>query len=199
MTDAAATSDPAGARILAAAAARFAHEGFERTRLADVARDAGLAVGTIYLRHHDKAALLAAVLAGLEGRFATAMDAPDIWAVPWPARFAAVFAAVFELAMRDGSARHLMALSPYAGAEGWRRGDRIRAVIARHVSQGQAEGRFHTDLEPSFVAAITFGMVDGAMEAVMANTDLGPDGAVRHLAQAAERWLCLPPEGGISR
>ncbi len=51
-------------RVLAAARRRFVSEGYRRTRLADVARDAGVAEPTIYAIFGSKPALLAAVIAG---------------------------------------------------------------------------------------------------------------------------------------
>ena len=55
------------ARIVEAALDRFAVEGFERTRLLDVARDAGIAKGTIYLYFPTKAALFEGVVRSLLG------------------------------------------------------------------------------------------------------------------------------------
>lgn len=50
------------ARIVEAALARFLSEGFERTRMLDVARDAGLAKGTLYLYFPNKEALFEGVV-----------------------------------------------------------------------------------------------------------------------------------------
>jgi len=55
------------ARICAAALARFLSDGFERTRMLDVARDAGLAKGTLYLYFPTKEALFEGVLTQLLG------------------------------------------------------------------------------------------------------------------------------------
>ncbi|MGL6208756.1 MAG: TetR/AcrR family transcriptional regulator, partial [Paracoccaceae bacterium] len=68
--------DPRADRIIAAGKARFASDGFEKTRLSDVARDAGVAVGTIYLRHPGKTELLVAVLSSVEQGFVAAMEDP---------------------------------------------------------------------------------------------------------------------------
>jgi AcrR family transcriptional regulator len=54
-------------RICAAALNRFLSEGFERTRMLDVARDAGLAKGTVYLYFPTKEALFEGVLTQLLG------------------------------------------------------------------------------------------------------------------------------------
>ena len=58
--------DPRLTRILAAAATWFTTDGFEATRIADVAHLAGVAVGTVYLRYPGKGELLAGVLAQAE-------------------------------------------------------------------------------------------------------------------------------------
>jgi AcrR family transcriptional regulator len=50
------------ARLVAAAAARFAHQGFDGTSLAEVCRDAGLSAPGLYLYFADKAALWAAAI-----------------------------------------------------------------------------------------------------------------------------------------
>ena len=55
------------ARICASALNRFLTEGFERTRMLDVARDAGLAKGTLYLYFPTKEALFEGVLTQLLG------------------------------------------------------------------------------------------------------------------------------------
>ena len=47
-------------RILASARKRFRHYGFKKTTMQEIARDAGVAVGTLYLHLKDKRELLAA-------------------------------------------------------------------------------------------------------------------------------------------
>ena len=55
------------ARIVEAALARFLSDGFERTRMLDVARDAGLAKGTLYLYFPTKEALFEGVVSLMLG------------------------------------------------------------------------------------------------------------------------------------
>ena len=52
-------ADPIGARLLEAAAAVFAEQGYAGTRVAEIARRAGLTTGAIYSRYRGKAELLA--------------------------------------------------------------------------------------------------------------------------------------------
>ena len=54
-------------RIIEAALARFLSDGFERTRMLDVARDAGLAKGTLYLYFPTKEALFEGVVSLMLG------------------------------------------------------------------------------------------------------------------------------------
>jgi AcrR family transcriptional regulator len=52
-------ADPIGARLLQAAAEVFGEQGFAGTRVAEIARRAGLTTGAIYSRYRGKAELLA--------------------------------------------------------------------------------------------------------------------------------------------
>ena len=58
-------SDPSLRRIFAAALTLFGRHGFQRTSMADVAREAGMARATLYLRFSDKKALFEALAASL--------------------------------------------------------------------------------------------------------------------------------------
>ncbi|HEX7133295.1 MAG TPA: helix-turn-helix domain-containing protein [Iamia sp.] len=56
------TTDPLGARLLAAAIEVFAERGYDRAGVAEIARRAGVTTGAIYSRYAGKAELLAAAL-----------------------------------------------------------------------------------------------------------------------------------------
>jgi AcrR family transcriptional regulator len=74
MTDPSATThahDPEKRRrLIAAAAAAFARIGFAETNVDGIARDAGVAKGTVYLYFQNKRALFLAVLSELQRRLA---------------------------------------------------------------------------------------------------------------------------------
>jgi len=57
--------NPTRRRILAAAQKRFAGRGYRHTGIADIAREAGVAAGTLYRYFDDKEALFRAVVQGL--------------------------------------------------------------------------------------------------------------------------------------
>ena len=58
-------SDPGPKRVLAAALTLFGRHGFQRTSMADIAREAGIARATLYLRFPDKPALFEALASSL--------------------------------------------------------------------------------------------------------------------------------------
>ncbi len=59
------SSEPGLRRVLAAALTLFGRHGFQRTSMADVAREAGIARATLYLRFPDKASLFQALASSL--------------------------------------------------------------------------------------------------------------------------------------
>ena len=59
------SSDEALRRILTAGQTLFGRHGFQRTSMADIAREAGIARATLYLRYSDKRALFEALAAML--------------------------------------------------------------------------------------------------------------------------------------
>ncbi len=58
-------SDIAAKRLLAAALTLFGRHGFQRTSMADIAREAGIARATLYLRFTDKPALFETLASSL--------------------------------------------------------------------------------------------------------------------------------------
>lgn len=86
-------------RILAAARKVFASEGFEGTTIADVAREAGVASGTVYLYYASKLHLFAALyeqLFAVIGSAITTEDAPPDMPGGTRARVHSVFTACRE-------------------------------------------------------------------------------------------------------
>jgi AcrR family transcriptional regulator len=148
-------------RILAAAAELFTERGLEPS-LDDVARHAGVGVGTVYRRFPDKASLADALFdKRIDALVALAEEAqaePDAWA------------ALVSFLERSGemlvSNRGLRQILMFA-AEGHDRGicarDRMRPAIERLIERAQADGQVRADLRPTDVPMIEF-MVAAAAE-----------------------------------
>ena len=148
-------------RILAAAAELFTERGLEPS-LDDVARHAGVGVGTVYRRFPDKASLADALFdERIDALVALAEEAqaePDAWAalVSFLERSAEILA----------SNRGLRQILMFA-AEGRDRGicarDRMRPAIESLIERAQADGQVRADLRPTDVPMIEF-MVAAAAE-----------------------------------
>ena len=148
-------------RILAAAAELFTERGLEPS-LDDVARHAGVGVGTVYRRFPDKASLADALfderIDALVALAEQAQAEPDAWAalVSFLERSA-------EILVSNRGLRQILMFA----AEGHDRGicarDRMRPAIESLIERAQADGQVRADLRPTDVPMIEF-MVAAAAE-----------------------------------
>lgn len=172
-------------RILAAARHSFAAWGFEATTMGAVAREAGVAVGTLYLRAPTKEALLGRVLEQLEAELARVMEEAAATTPAWADRFPAVFGALLRAVAAMPDLPRLMGLAHHVGPRG---PGPIRAWIAGFLRAGQAAGALRP-MEPELAAAMAFGLVEGAMAAHAERPGRPAEETVAALADAARRWL----------
>jgi len=82
--------------ILDAARELFARRGYEETTIAEIARDAGVAVGTVYLYFQNKHDILVGVCVGLNAEIAQVIQSPTILALPLPQVPRAIIEATFR-------------------------------------------------------------------------------------------------------
>ena len=177
--------------ILNSARKHFAENGFEATKLAHVASDAGVAVGTIYLRYDGKAELLNGVLDDVDASFCDAMDTPEIWSKPFPERFQAIVSAMFATAQAEEHFAELMALSSYSDQALCHHKRRILTKIEEHVQDGVKRAELRDDADVAIVARMAHAMVEGAMREWMANPDRNLDDTIAHIVDAYERWMLV--------
>jgi len=156
------TDSPAQTRkteaILDSAKAHFAEYGFEATRLSEVAKDAGVAVGTIYLRYDGKAELLSGVLQQAEQSFADAMDAPGIWRTPLPGRIGFWVRAIFVAASKEENLSQLIALSSYAAKSGKHDKSQVLGMIEAHMRDGVDRSELRGDVDLVLAARMAHGI-----------------------------------------
>ena len=167
-TRAASTDAPPGPKrdaILRAAIDIFAERGYFNAQVADVARAAGVAAGTVYLYFRSKDDLLVSIFErsmreGLAGSRAAIADLPDP-----PERLRRLarghlarlgsdrnLAIVFQVELRQStkfmerfSSTHLR---DYLG------------LIREAIADGQRDGLFRTDINPTSAAKMMFGALD---------------------------------------
>ncbi len=152
-------------RILAAATDVFARNGFFGSQVADVARAAGVAAGTVYLYFKSKDDLLVSIFertmtsAIAEGREALA-------GLPDPesrlrriarlhlARLGAdrQLAVVFQVELRQTTKFMAQFSATYLRE--------YLGMIRDIISDGQAAGRFRADISPTLAAKVLFGALD---------------------------------------
>ena len=131
-------------RILAAAAAVFTERGLDAT-LDEIARAAGVGVGTVYRRFPDKESLVTELFRERMDALVTVAEEACTAADPWQGLVSYLEYAAASMAADQGL-RQLMMFGTYDRAEVCYARDRMRPVITRLVARAQASG----DLRPDF-------------------------------------------------
>lgn len=151
--------------ILRSATKVFARKGFFNSKVADIAADAGIADGTVYLYFKSKDEILHSIFDRAMAEF-IGEGKRELAAIPSPAdrlkRIAELhlerlgadrdMAIVFQVELR-GSTKHMEEFSAAGFGEYL---DIIRSAIA----DGQASGDFRTDIKPIVAAKILYGALD---------------------------------------
>lgn len=164
-------------RILAAAEKLFRHYGPQKTSIADIARAASCAVGSVYLDFPSKEAILAEIAARRQVAVAQAMRAAGPAASSPPARLAAMLEArtveLFRLAAEGAHAGDLVRCAGegegcHPDSEepevkratreapffGWGFGAPVREVLVEVVREGAAAGAFDAGVPAETVVAV---------------------------------------------
>lgn len=184
-------------RLLELAIARFARDGYRRTSVSAVARDAGLSPAAVY-----------AYFDGKEGLFEAAVDA-DAGALIEEALPAAPAGSLRDrypamlLGLVEGLDRHPLARRVLAGGEP----DVIhrlltltslrtlREAVTAELAEGAERGEVRSDIDPSVVA---FGLETIVLSLLMASLQAGPDATADRAAAAVavlDAALRPPPSG----
>jgi AcrR family transcriptional regulator len=148
-------------RILKAAAEVFTERGLEAT-LDDVARHAGVGVGTVYRRFPDKASLADSLfeerIDALVEMAEHAQGEPDAWAalVSFLERSA-------EMLTSDRGLRQIFMFTTYGHDRVGYAKDRMRPAIGQLLKRAQADGQVRADLGPTDIPLIEF-MLSAAAE-----------------------------------
>lgn len=146
-------------KLIQAGAAVFAEKGLEGTRIGDIAREAGVAMGTLYTHFPDKDALFTEVmragkdlvLAGLEAaREAPTREARDRAAMEGVVAFAQIYGSLFRLLLSRGASDDPMQREVV---------DAITDLRTEELKIGQQAGWARKDLVPHAAARCEVGSV----------------------------------------
>jgi AcrR family transcriptional regulator len=163
--------DPTGKREAALGAAEriFSREGYGNTSMAAIAKDADIAVGSLYRLFPDKAALLAALHIRMEDHFiASMLEAWGDGAEP-RAAYRRLAIALMTTAKDALPIMPLYTLTrDVVGTTDYVPGRATVAAIAKVYANGVASGGLRPH-DPNFAAAAAYGMVDGIMRTWMAD------------------------------
>lgn len=157
------------ANIMEAAEKLFVANGYTGTSIADVARQADVAVGSVYRLFPDKPALLAALHKRMEDAFITAIE--DGWnrAESYPDRFEPMIASILDKVAELKEVMPLYAMTKdMVGAADYQPGVKMIERIAELYGDGVAAGAFRA-IPPAIQAPLGHAMVEGGMRAWMSD------------------------------
>ena len=183
-------------QILAAAVRVFAAQGYEASRVGDVAKEAGVAYGLVYHYFGSKEAVLEAVFREQWGRLLAAVALAEETGDTAPEQLELVVKIVLRAWRNDPDLVRLLVheitRSPHIHDELDEIGQAF-ASLERIVVRGQREGTFRVDID----ARVAAFMLYGAMEEVLTGWVLGqlPDDA--DAVAAAEREVIGTLVGGL--
>ena len=147
-------------RILHAAARVFTQRGLDAT-LDDVAREAGVGVGTVYRRFPDKESLVAELFAdSIDAMVAVAENAcaaPD----PWQA-FVSYLEYAAQTMAADVGLRQLMMFATYGHDQVAYARQKMRPVVSQLVLRAQQAGQLREDFSATDVPLIAFMLASAA-------------------------------------
>jgi TetR/AcrR family fatty acid metabolism transcriptional regulator len=181
------------AQILQAALRVFAAQGYEATRVGDIATEAGVAYGLVYHYFGSKEAVLDAVFREAWGRLLAAITQAEETGETAPEQLELVVKIVLRTWRDDPDLVRLLVLevtrSPHIQDEL----DQIAqafAAMQRIVERGQSEGTLRADVD----ARLAAWMLYGALEEVLTGWVLGQ---LEEDVAAAEREVTATFVGGL--
>jgi AcrR family transcriptional regulator len=190
------TADDKPRRILDAAVRVFAAQGYDSSRVGDVAKEAGVAYGLVYHYYESKEAVLEAVFREAWGRLLAAVALAEETGGDAAEQLELVVKIVLRAWRDDPDLVRLLVRevtrNPHIQDELDEIGQAF-ASLERMVRRGQADGTFRTDLDAKLAAWMLY----GALEEVLTGWVLGrlPDDAAA--VGAAEREVTATMVGGL--
>ena len=190
------TAEDKPRQILDAAVRVFAEQGYESSRVADIAREAGVAYGLVYHYFGSKDAILEAVFRQAWGRLLAAVAVAEKTGADATEQLSLVVKIVLRAWRDDPDLVRLLVREVTRNRHIQDELDEIGqgfASLERIVRRGQGEGSFRSAADPQIAAWMLY----GALEEVLTGWVLGrlPDDA--EAVAAAEREVIATVVGGL--
>jgi len=157
-------------RILKAASEVFNERGLE-VSLDEVARHAGVGVGTVYRRFRTKDDLIEALFMDRIEAVATLAEQAAEAADPWTGLVRFMVRAAGMLA-DDRGLRQMMMYASYGRDKVWYARQRNAPLVTALVKRAQAAGQLRADLQPTDIPFIIFLLTDAAQFARQASPQI---------------------------
>jgi TetR/AcrR family transcriptional regulator, fatty acid metabolism regulator protein len=182
--------------ILDAAVRVFARQGYEASRVGDIATEAGVAYGLVYHYFGSKDAVLEAVFREQWGRLLAAVALAEETGGEAPEQLALVVKIVLRTWRDDPNLVRLLVReitrSPHITDELDEISEAFRS-LQRMIARGQAEGTFRADLDPQIAAWMLY----GGLEEVLTGWVLGQLPDTPEALAAAEQEVTATLVGGL--
>ena len=190
------TGDDKPRRILDAAVRVFAAQGYDASRVGDIAREAGVAYGLVYHYYDSKEAVLEAVFREAWGRLLAAVALAEATSEDAAEQLELVVKIVLRAWRDDPDLVRLLVREVTRNPHIQDELDEIGLAFAsleRMVRRGQDDGTFRSGLDPRLASWMLY----GALEEVLTGWVLGqlPDDA--EAVGAAEREVTATMVGGL--
>jgi AcrR family transcriptional regulator len=179
--------------IIEAARRLFTTVGYESTTIARVAREAGVALGTVYLYVKNKNDLLLAVKADWEAEVMAALMRPELSSLPFHRRVRPLIESAFDICARHTEMVQLMGMqAEMIGEPTAQPSPPVYGVMKAFFDEGMAAGAIR-DVDTRAAAVLTYGMFNAALqECFVVEGGENRDVYVDALADALEHWLVKP-------
>ena len=141
-------------RILKAASEVFTEQGLD-VSLDEVARHAGVGVGTVYRRFRTKEELVEALFVGRIEEMAALAEEATRASDPWSGLACFMERAAAMLA-GDIGLRQMMMFATYGGDKVWYARERNAPLVTRLVERAQAAGQLRSDVRQTDIPFIVF-------------------------------------------
>ena len=182
--------------ILEAAVRVFARQGYDASRVGDVAKEAGVAYGLVYHYFGSKEAVLEAVFREQWGRLLAAVSLAEETGQTASEQLGLVVKIVLRAWRDDPDLVRLLVReitrSPHIQDELDEIGQAFTS-LERIIARGQEEGTFRADLDPQIAAWMLY----GGLEEVLTGWVLGQLPDTAEAVAAAERELTATLVGGL--
>ena len=191
------TPEPRERAILAAAVEVLARKGYHGCRIADVAREAGVAYGLVYHYFRNKDALLETVFRAGWGEFVGGIRAAAEPDRPLDEGMRALVGVVFDAWLREPRAVRVLILEIARGPGGrinrQKLFEEVVGVLRGLFERAHARGELREGLAPQLAAVLLFGALETALTACVLGSLAPTPEAQAAVVDTFLRGACAAP------